>query len=241
MTTKRAREANTAGASSRRYQSWLWAVLVVNLALVAVLAGAGVEARSLGVWAAGTDYLGDAGGIAMALVAARLGRPSRPGRPARYPRATRYAAVVNAGWLLAITAAVGAGALVRLISGAGEVRGLVSLVVSGLAAVVMGASALLLRAQTPAGTEQQQEEEQQQQQEEDFSLSAIMLDTVADAASAAGVALSGGVIYATGGNYWLDPAAALVVSLAVGYQAGRLLARSTASLRTPKEPQCAGY
>jgi cobalt-zinc-cadmium efflux system protein len=50
-----------------------------------------------------------------------------------------------------------------------------------------------------------------------------MLDTVADAAAAAGVAATGGIILATGGWYWLDPAVALVIAVIIGYHALALL------------------
>ena len=59
----------------------------------------------------------------------------------------------------------------------------------------------------------------------------MLLGTAADAAAAAGVAVTGGIIYATSGNYWIDPAVALIIAAVVGYHAVRLLARITASLR----------
>jgi Co/Zn/Cd efflux system component len=48
---------------------------------------------------------------------------------------------------------------------------------------------------------------------------AVLLDTVADAAAAAGVAAMGGIILLTGGWYWLDPAVALAIVVVVGYHA----------------------
>ena len=47
----------------------------------------------------------------------------------------------------------------------------------------------------------------------------VLIDTAADAAAAAGVAITVVVIFATGGYYWLDPTVALVISVVVGYQA----------------------
>ena len=55
------------------------------------------------------------------------------------------------------------------------------------------------------------------------NLRAILLDTVADAAAAAGVAATGAVILATGGWYWLDPVVALANSLVIGYHVVLLL------------------
>jgi len=42
-------------------------------------------------------------------------------------------------------------------------------------------------------------------------------------AAAAGVAATGGIILATGGWYWLDPAVALVIAVIIGYHALALL------------------
>jgi cobalt-zinc-cadmium efflux system protein len=50
-----------------------------------------------------------------------------------------------------------------------------------------------------------------------LNIEAVLLDTAADAAAAGGVAVSGAVILATGGWYWLDPAVALVIAVVVGY------------------------
>ena len=58
-----------------------------------------------------------------------------------------------------------------------------------------------------------------------------MLDTVADAAAAIGVAVSGAIILVTGGHYWLDPLVALVIALVVAYHALRLVRRALGELR----------
>jgi cobalt-zinc-cadmium efflux system protein len=58
----------------------------------------------------------------------------------------------------------------------------------------------------------------------------VLLDTAADAAAAAGVAVSGAIILAAGGAYWLDPAVALVIALVVGFHSVRLLRKITAAL-----------
>jgi cobalt-zinc-cadmium efflux system protein len=203
----------------------LWAVLAANLALVGVLAGVGLVAHSLGVWAEGADYLGDAGGIALVLLARHLEQvPPTENRPRGYPRAKRYAALANAGWLVATSLAVAGGALARLAAGAGEVHGLDVLVVSAASALVMGSAALVLRGEPAGGAGDASGE--------DFSLSAVMLDTVADSAAAGGVAAAGTAMYVMRGAYWLDPSAALVISLVVAYQGARLIARAGASLRT---------
>ena len=189
-------------------------VLALNLALVAALVIVGVTAHSLGVLAEGGDYLLDAGGVGVALVALVLSRrPATPRRPSGYPNATNIAALVNAGWLLLLEVVVAAAAVVRLATGTPEVHGLPVLVVSGVAAVAMTAGALILRGDTP----------DEDDAEGDLSITAVLLDTVADAAAAAGVAAMGGIILVTGGWYWLDPAVALVIAVVVGYHALALL------------------
>ena len=191
-------------------------VLLLNLGLVAALVVVGVSAHSVAVLAEGGDYLLDAAGVAVALLAIRSsarsdGRPRPPGRPA----ATDLAALFNGGWLLLLEVLVAAVATDRLVTGTPEVHGLPVLVVSGVAALVMTAGALVLRADADDvddGTEGR-----------DLSVAAVLLDTVADAVAAAGVAVTGGIILAVGGWYWLDPAVALVIAVVIGYHAVALL------------------
>lgn len=83
------------------------------------------------------------------------------------------------------------------------------LIVSGIAALVMGAGAFILY-RDPAESENG---------EQDLSVAAVLLDTVADSAAAAAVAATGAVILVTGGWYWLDPAMALVIAVIVAYNA----------------------
>jgi cobalt-zinc-cadmium efflux system protein len=66
----------------------------------------------------------------------------------------------------------------------------------------------------------------------DLSVAAVLLDTIADAAAAAGVAATGGIILATGGWYWLDPAVALVIAVVIGYHAVALLRKVVRRLRS---------
>ena len=197
-------------------------VLALNLALFAALVIVGIAAHSLGVLAEGGDYLLDAGGVAVALLALVLSRrPPTARRPSGYPNATNVAALVNAGWLLLLEVAVAAAALVRLATGAPEVHGLPVLVVSGIAAVTMTAGALILQGDTP-----------DDDGEGDLSIKAVLLDTAADAAAAAGVAAMGGIILVIGGWYWLDPAVALVIAVVVGYHALALVLKVLRRLRS---------
>jgi cobalt-zinc-cadmium efflux system protein len=201
----------------------LTVVLLANLLLVTALVVVGLTAHSLAVLAAGADYLADAGAIGVSLLAIWLAaRPPTPARPGGYPRATSIAALVNAGWLLLLNIAVAVAAVQHLAHGAHRVDGLPVLITSGIAAVVMAAGAVVLGgdADDDGGGE-------------DLNVKAVLLDTAADAAAAAGVAVSGAIIAATGGWYWLDPATALVIALVVGYHAVRLLGRIGTALRAP--------
>jgi cobalt-zinc-cadmium efflux system protein len=200
----------------------LTVVLLLNLGLIAALAIVGLAAHSLAVLAAGADYLADAGGIGVSLLAIWLAsRPPGRRRPDGYPSATNIAALVNTGWLLALNIVIVVAASWRLAAGARRVEGLPVLIVSGVAAAVMLAGALVL-AGDPGDDDGG----------EDLNIRAVLLDTAADAAAAAGVAVSGAVILAAGGWYWLDPAAALVIAVIIGYHAGKLARKITAKIRS---------
>ncbi|WP_284983017.1 cation diffusion facilitator family transporter [Arthrobacter sp. efr-133-TYG-118] len=195
-------------------------VLILNLALVAGLLVVGISANSLGVLAEGADYLADAAAIGVSLLAVRVSKlPPTAQRPQGYPMATTWAAGVNAGWLLVLSVAILAGAAGRLLTGTSEVHGLPVLIVSGIAAVVMFAGALILGGDgsNKAGG--------------DLNMRAVLLDTAGDAAAAAGVALAGAVIFVTKGLYWLDPVVAAIIAVVVAYHAIRLLIEIFQTLR----------
>ena len=196
-------------------------VLVLNLLLVGGLVAVGLSSHSLGVLAEGVDYLADTAAIAVSLLAIWLSnRPSTVKHPHGYPRATTVAAALNAGWLLVLSLLVLAGAIDRLVTGTHRVHGLPVLIVSGIAAAVMVGGALIL-----GGDFDDLEDDG------NLNMRAVLLDTAADAAAAAGVAVAGGLILATGSLFWLDPAVALVIALVVGYHAVRLLGVIIAALR----------
>jgi cobalt-zinc-cadmium efflux system protein len=192
-------------------------VLLLNLGLVTALVVVGLAAHSLAVFAAGADYLADAAAIGVSLLAIWLAA-----RPRGYPNATTVAALVNAGWLLILNIGIAVAAVWHLAAGTHRVEGLPVLIVSAIAALVMAAGALVLGgdAGDDDGTE-------------DLNVKAVLLDTAADAAAAAGVAVSGAVILGAGGWYWLDPATALVIAVIVGYHALKLIRTITPALRSP--------
>jgi len=195
----------------------LTVVLVLNLSLVAALVVVGLAAHSLAVFAAGADYLADAAAITVSLLAIWLAA-----RPRGHPNATNIAALVNAGWLLTLNTGIVIAAIQHLAAGTHRVEGLPVLIVSAIAAVVMLAGALVLGGD--AGDDDGGE---------DLNVKAVLLDTAADAAAAAGVAVSGAIILGVGGLYWLDPATALVIAVAVGYHAFTLIRKIIAALRSP--------
>ena len=126
--------------------------------------------------------------------------------------------------MTSIRAVVAGAAVNRLVTGTPQVDGLPVLVVSGVAALVMGAGALVLGGNDDDG--------QSEFAERDPSIAAVLLDTIADAAAAAGVAAAGGIILATGGWYWLDPAVALAIAVVVAYHAIRLISKVLSRLRS---------
>jgi cobalt-zinc-cadmium efflux system protein len=197
-------------------------VLALNLVLVAGLVIVGLTAHSLGVLAAGADYLADAGAIAVSLIAIWLStRPPTIRRPEGYPKATDIAASVNGGWLMILSLLVSAGAIDRLATGTPHVDGLPVLIASGVASIVMVVGALILGGDLDTDDDD----------DGALNMRAVLLDTAADAAAAGGVAVTGAVILASGRFYWLDPAIALVIALIVGYHALVLLNDVRGALR----------
>jgi cobalt-zinc-cadmium efflux system protein len=108
------------------------------------------------------------------------------------------------------------------------VRGLPVLILSTVGAVGMTASALILGgdvddddiADDDAGLGDELEERGHR-----LSVQALLLDAGADATAAAGVAVTGAIIWVAHGLYWLDPAVALVIAAVISWQAARLLTR----------------
>ena len=198
-------------------------VLLLNLALVAGLAAAGISAHSVGVLAAGGDYLADAAAIGVSLFAIGLARrPPTRRRPGGYPRATAYAALLNVTLLLVVVAAVAAGAIGRLVTGPGHVHGLPVLIASGIAALVMLGGGLILRGDA---------DDPEDSEGDRANVRAVLLDTLADSAAAGGVAVTGAIILADPALAWLDPAVALVIAAVIGYQALALIRQVVSALR----------
>ena len=202
-------------------------VLALNLVLIAGLVAVGLTAGSLGVLAAGADYLADAAAIGVSLLAISLStRPPTTRRPHGYPKATAIAASINGGWLLILSLLVIAGAVDRLATGAPHVDGLPVLVVSALASIVMVVGVVILGGEV---------DDDDDDAGGNLNMRAVLLDTAADAAAAAGVAVTGAVILASDGFYWLDPTVALLIAIVVGYHAFVLLRDVIRTMRRPAD------
>ena len=187
-------------------------LLGLNLLMIVGLVVVGFAARSLGVLAAGGDYVADSAAILLGIIAVRV-----RDRAGEKSQATTFAALVNASALVVVTVVVIVEAVRRLSGGAPTVDGLPVLIVSAVATLVMVSGALILG--RGAGSE-------------DLHMRSVLLDTVSDALTSAAVAVTGGVIYLAHGLYWLDPAVAIVIGLVVGFGALRLLRDVVRALRT---------
>ncbi len=178
-------------------------VLILNLAMIGGLVVVGLSSHSLGVLAAGGDYLADAAAIGISIMAIHIGE-----HPNGHAKATTYAALINVIFLLVVTVIVAIEAIRRLSTHAPHIEALSVVGVSAVAALVMILSAYLLGGYPD---------------DEDLNMKSVILDTVADAATAVSVAITGGIILALNGFYWLDPTVALVVVTVIGYHALKLL------------------
>lgn len=186
-------------------------VLGLNLVMIVGLVVVGVLTGSLGVLAAGGDYVADSSAILLGLVAVSI--RDRVGPESKAPT---YVAGLNATALLVVTMLVLLEGARRLLHGAPVIAGLPVLIVSGISAGVMVAGVFVLG--LDAGSE-------------DLHMRSVLLDTAADALASAAVAVSGAVIYATGRYFWLDPALSLVIALVIGASAIRLLLSVASALR----------
>jgi cobalt-zinc-cadmium efflux system protein len=195
----------------RSQSSRLLAVLVLNLIMIAGLIVVGLKSHSLGVLAAGGDYVADSMAIGLGLLAIYL-----KGGKYAYPKATSIVALINSTALLIITATVVVNSLQRLISGTPAIDGLPVLVISLVATAFMLAGAKIL------GDEAEKE---------DLHMRSVLLDTLSDAASSAAIAVTGTIILLTGRFYWLDSAAALLLGVIIGFNALKLMRDVIRALR----------
>jgi cobalt-zinc-cadmium efflux system protein len=188
-------------------------VLALNLALIFGLVFAGLASHSVGVLAAAGDTLADSIALILGLIAVGM-RDRHPDDPVTN-RPIAIAALVNAALLVAVTIGVTTEAVTRLLEGSPAVLGLPMAVVSLVTLVVMITGALVLGLSS---------------HREDIHMKSVLLDTLADAAAAAGVLIAGVVIWLARGLYWLDPVIGLVLAAVIGFVGIRLARQAVAAL-----------
>ena len=192
-------------------QKRLGLVLVLNLLMIAGLLIVGLATHSLGVLAAGGDYAADSVAILLGIMAIQIAK-----HPRGHPNAPTYVALINSLVLLVVTCFVIVGGVRRLTTHTPEIQGLGVLIVSLIAMASMIVAAFILG--RGAGSE-------------DLHMRSVLLDTIADATAAAGVAVAGGIIYFTGRLYWLDSAVAVLIGVVIGFGALKLLRDVLKALR----------
>ncbi len=195
--------------SQRRRLSIL---LGLNVLMIVALVVVGMTAHSLGVLAAGGDYVADALAIVAGIIAVSIRDRVGP-----HSKATTIVALINGGALLIVTVLVLGEAVRRLVHGTPAIHGLPVLIVSAITSAVMGLGALVLG--RDAGRE-------------DLHMRSVLLDTVSDAATSAAVAVGGLIIFLVNGLYWVDSVLAIGIGLVVGAGVIRLLRDVVRALRT---------
>ncbi|WP_197061067.1 cation diffusion facilitator family transporter [Microbacterium mangrovi] len=188
--------------------------LGLNAALIVGLVVAGILADSISVLAAAGDTVADCLALVLGLIAIAL-RDRDPDHP-HAQRPIAIAALVNAALLLIMTIIVVVEAVTRLVAGPPPVEGLPMVIVSVITMLVMLAGAFVLGRSAA---------------DEDLHMRSVLLDSLADAATAGAVAVAGLVILITGGLFWLDPVLALVVAAVIAVAAVQLVVKAIAALR----------
>jgi cobalt-zinc-cadmium efflux system protein len=186
-------------------------VLALNIFMIAGLLFVGLSSHSIGVLAAGGDYLLDCSAITLGLLAIYI-RDRAKGNS----KATTIVALVNSAFLLIITAYVVFEAVHRLSGHTPKINALPVLIVSSIAAVFMVVGAFII-----GGDDD----------DDDLHMRSVLLDTISDAVAAAALAITGAIILLTKGFYWADSVVALLIAVAIAYQALRLLRDVVRELR----------
>ena len=187
----------------------LIAALVVNGVLVVAQVVAGAVGHSTGLLADAGHNLTDLAAIVVSLLAVRWAmRPRSDARSFGNHRGTILAALLNAGTLAAVTAAIVVGSVYRLIHPV-HVNGAVVTATAAVALVANLVAALVLHDGT-----------------HDLNMRAVAGHMLADVAASACVLVAGVIILTTGGYDRADPIAALVVAALIVVQAIRLLKES---------------
>src|ERR1019366_2200554 len=151
----------------------------------------GFSSHSLGVLAAGGDYLLDSGAIIFGLLAIFVRN-----RNGEESKATAVAALPYFLLLLVISITVTVEAINRLRNNVPHIHALPVVLVSFLAAGVMALGACILEGD-----------------EDDLHMRSVWLDTVADAVSAAAIGVTAVIILVTNKFFWADSIVAILISI----------------------------
>lgn len=179
----------------------------LNIVIVVFQVVAGLVANSLGLIADAGHNLTDVVAVTISMIAVRLaGRPATARRSFGYHRSTILAAQANAAGILVVTGVILFESVSRL-RDPESVDGVIVIVVAAIALAVNSGAALILH----------------ERGSEDLNMRSAMLHMVGDAAASAGVLVAGIVMTIRAGDYWLDPAVSIVISLVLAWRAVALL------------------
>lgn len=188
-------------------------VLGLNVSLIAALVIVGLTAHSVGVIAAAGDTAADSVALVLGLIAVTVrDRTDYAWRSAAIP----IVALINGIALLVVVTLIAVEAIGRLTRGVPEVHGLPVLVVSAATMAVLLVGAWVLGASAA---------------NEDLHMRSVLLDTLADAAAAAAIAVAGAVMALTGRFFWLDSVLALAIAALVAVPATTLCVKACAAIR----------
>jgi cobalt-zinc-cadmium efflux system protein len=201
----------------------LGVALGLNVVIVVLQVVIGIVAASLGLLADAAHNTTDVAAIVVSLIAVRMARrPANPSRSFGYHRGTILAAQANAASILIVCVLVGVEAIRRL-NDPRPVEGGLVLVVALIAAAANFAAAAALGDAGHRHSKRHDHEADVSGDSHDLNMRSALLHMVADGAVSVGVALTGLIIMLADGWYWLDPAASLLISVAIGVQGWRLL------------------
>lgn len=192
-----------------RQSSKLFILLFLNIFIITALLIVGKSSNSLGVLAAAGDYLVDCSAITLGLMAIRIRQ-----RRGIDSNATTIVALINSLTLIILTGYFIFQALHRLSGPPPKIEALPVLIVSSIAAIVMLMGAFIIGGD-----------------DGDLHMRSVLIDTFADAMSAAALAISGAIILIYKKFFWLDSALALIIGIFIAYQATKLLREVIQELR----------
>jgi len=201
------------GGSGTSRDVRLLVAIGLNVGIVVLQLVAGAVAGSVGLMADAAHNLTDVLALGVSLVAVRMARrPSTAARSFGWHRGTVLAALFNAAAILAVCVLVVVESIQRLFAPE-LVEGGIVVVVALIGAVANGISALVVHDGS-----------------DDLNMRSALLHLLSDAGTSVGVAITGAIILVTGGYERLDPIAALVISVLIGWQGWRLARSATAIL-----------